>query len=50
LQEVLSGQLENSELVLIVSGSAENAQRVVLKGPGRTQNPMKLKITYTIFD
>ncbi len=50
LQEVLSGQLENSDLVLIVSGSAENAQRVVLRGPGRTENPMKLEIIYTLFN
>lgn len=50
LQEVLSGQLENSDLILIVSGSAENAQRVVLRGPGRTENPMKLEIIYTLFD
>lgn len=50
LQEVLSGNIENNELILIISGSAENAERVVLKGPGRSDNPMKLKITYTVFD
>jgi len=49
-QGVLDGNLDNNELVLVVSGSAENAERVVLKGPGRAENPMKLKIIYTTFN
>lgn len=49
LQEVIDGKIENGDLVLVVSGSAENAQRVVLSGPGRQENPMKLEIRYTRF-
>lgn len=50
LQEVLSGNIQNNELVLMVSGSAENAERVVLRGPGRSEKPMKLKIRYSVFN
>ena len=50
LQEVIDGKLENADLVLLISGSAENAQRVVLRGPGRQENPMKLEIRYTQFN
>jgi|LSQX01.1.fsa_nt_gb hypothetical protein len=50
LQEVIDGKLENADLVLLISGSAENAQRVVLRGPGRQENPMKLEIRYSQFN
>lgn len=50
VQEVLSGALENNDLILLISGGAENAERIVLKGPGRTNNPMRLKIRYSIFN
>lgn len=50
IQEVIDGKLENADLVLLISGSAENAQRVVLRGPGRQENPMKLEIRYTQFN
>jgi hypothetical protein len=50
IQEVLSGALENNDLILLISGGAENAERIVLKGPGRSENPMRLKIRYTIFN
>jgi hypothetical protein len=50
IQEVLSGALENNDLILLISGGAENAERIVLKGPGRSENPMRLKIRYTVFN
>lgn len=50
VQEVLSGKTDNVDLLLFVSGSAENAQRIVLRSPGRKENPMKLRIRYSVFN
>jgi hypothetical protein len=50
LQRVLNGELANNGLTLVVSGAAENAERIVLRGPGRAENAMRLELIYTIFD
>lgn len=50
LQSLLDGKIEDDGLVLVISGSAESAERVVLKGPGVATNSMRLEIVYTIFD
>lgn len=50
IQQVLNGEIPNNGLVLVISGAAESAQRVVLKGPGRTSNPMRLELIYTVFE
>ncbi len=46
LQNVIEDANQNTPLYLRVSGSAQNAGRVVLKGPGREQ-PLRLEIRYT---
>jgi hypothetical protein len=46
LQMILDNPNLNTPLYVRVSGSSQNAGRVVLKGPGRV-NPMKLEIRYT---
>lgn len=50
VQEVLSGRIENDDLVLFISGSADNAERIVLRSPGRKENPMRMRIRYSIFN
>ncbi len=49
-QQLLDGTLPNDGLALVVAGAAENASRVVVHGPGRTDNPMRLIIYYSVFD
>ncbi len=50
IQGVIDGLRPNEELAAVVVGSSENMSRVVLKGPGRVENPMHLMIYYTEFD
>ncbi len=50
IQEVMDGARPNEKLAVVVVGSAANMSRVVLKGPGRAENPMHLMIYYTEFD
>ncbi len=50
VQELLDGYYPNNGLALIVSGSSDNMSRVVLHGPGRKENPMRLVIHYSVFD
>ncbi len=46
LQSILDDPSKITPLYLRVSGSFQNAGRIVLKGPGR-QNPLRLEIHYT---
>lgn len=48
LQRLLDGREEDHGLVLVVSGSADGAERIVINGPGVRSNPMRLEIIYTI--
>lgn len=50
LQQVLNGEINNNGLTLVVAGAAENAQRVVLHGPGRAEDPLRLELIYSIFE
>lgn len=50
VQMILDESVPDNGLALEVLSSADNAGRVVLHGPGRTVNPMKIKIIYTAFD
>lgn len=50
IQQVIDGKITNNGIAIVVGGGAENAARVVLHGPGRTNKPMKLEIIYTVFD
>ncbi len=50
LQQVLDGVHPNDGLALVVAGASEDMSRVVLHGPGRTENPMRLVIYYSVFD
>ncbi len=50
VQGVIDGIKPNEKLAVVVVGSSENMSRVVLKGPGRADNPMHLMIYYTEFD
>lgn len=50
IQQLIDDEdMENRPMYLRVSGSIENAERVVLKGPGRTgeKNRMRLEIRYS---
>ena len=50
LQQVLDGVHPNDGLALVVAGASEDMSRVVLHGPGRAENPMRLVIYYSVFD
>ncbi len=50
VQQVMDGEVSNDKLALVVVGSADNMSRVVLRGPGRTDNPMRIMIYYTEFE
>lgn len=49
LQSLIDGKEDDHGLVLLVSGSADGAERVVLLGPGVNSNRMRLEILYTTF-
>jgi len=48
LQNLITGEIENYGLYLMVSGSSVRGNRVVLNGPGNSSSKMNLDITYTI--
>ncbi len=50
LQDLIDGVQDDQGLALVVDGASEDASRVVLHGPGRSENPMRLVIHYTVFD
>lgn len=50
LQFVLQGDYPNDGLALLVAGASVDMSRVVLHGPGRTKEPVRLKIYYSVFD
>ena len=50
VQQVMDGHTQNDKLVMVVTGSSDNMGRVVLHGPGRTDNPMRILIYYTEFE
>ncbi|MFO7977381.1 MAG: DUF4270 domain-containing protein [Bacteroidales bacterium] len=50
LQQVLNGNISNNGLSLVIGGAAENAQRVVLHGPGRDEDPLRLELIYSVFE
>ena len=47
LQELVSGEHENSEIFIYPALRAERPQRVAVFGPGHSQHPIKLYVTYT---
>ncbi len=49
-QQLLDGHFTNEELALLVGGLTDDMSRVVLHGPGRVDNPMRLVIYYSVFD
>lgn len=49
-QEIVEDLDSNFGMVLVISESYNNAYRVVLNGSGRTDNPLRLKLKYTILD
>jgi len=49
-QELINDPASNYGMVLVITESHSNAQRVVLKGPGRQDNPLRLELKYTILD
>ncbi len=49
-QQVMDGVHNNDGLALIAGGSAQDMSRVVLNGPGRVNNPMRLVIYYSVFE
>ncbi len=50
LQLVLEGYYPNDGLALLVAGASVDMSRIVLHGPGRTEDPVRLNIYYSVFD
>lgn len=50
VQDLMDGRFENEGLTVVSAGVSERATRVVLRGPGRQENPMRLVIYYTVFN
>lgn len=50
VQKVLTGEIDNNGLYLIISGGAVNANRLVLNGPGNPYGKLKLFIKVTEVD
>lgn len=47
VQKLINGEIQDNGLYLMISGSAVNATRVVINGGKKTDNPLKLNITYS---
>ena len=47
LQELVDGEHDNAEIFLFPAIRAERPQRVVLFGPGHSEHPARLFVTYT---
>ncbi|MFP4691614.1 MAG: hypothetical protein ACLFMU_06845, partial [Bacteroidales bacterium] len=50
VQDLMNGVYENRGLTIVASDVSEGASRVVLRGPGRQENPMRMVIYYTVFN
>lgn len=50
IQKILTGEIENYGMKLVVNGSAVQGNRVVLAGPDASTRAMKLKLIYTDVD
>ncbi len=50
VQQIMTGEIENNGLYLIISGGAVNANRIVLNGPGNPYGKLKLFIKVTEVD
>lgn len=49
-QKLIDGDYPNDGLALVTARRQEVAGRVVLHGPGRTENPLRLEVFYSIFE
>ena len=49
-QKLIDGDHPNTGLSMLIAGEHERMSRVVLHGPGRTEEPMQLVLYYTVFD
>lgn len=49
-QELLEDPESNYGMMLVIAESHSNANRVILKGPGRGENPLRLELIYTVLD
>lgn len=49
-QQLIDGEHENEGLALINARNHDRPGRVVLHGPGRKENPMRLVIYYSVFE
>ncbi|MCC6938013.1 MAG: DUF4270 family protein [Flavobacteriales bacterium] len=47
IQQLLNGTLENTGVEVIPGSGGVSANRVILSGPGATETPMRLKLTFT---
>lgn len=50
IQQLITGDIDNNGLYLIISGGAVNANRIVLNGPKNPYGKMKLFVKYTVVD
>ncbi len=49
-QKLIDGDYQNDGLALLTARRQEMPGRVVLHGPGRTENPLRLEVFYTVFE
>jgi len=49
-QQLIDGQYPNHGMAIVSSRSHDKPGRVVLHGPGRTEDPMKLVLYYSVFE
>lgn len=49
-QKLVDGEYPNTGLSILISRGHERMSRVVLHGPGRTEEPMQLVLYYSVFD
>lgn len=49
VQGLINQSYENNGLTMVVGGSGVTANRVVLRGPGATEKPMTLRLTFTTY-
>jgi hypothetical protein len=50
IQSVVNGVYPTSRFIIRGANPIENAHRIVLKGPGRTEDNMRIEITYSVFN
>ncbi len=50
VQSIINGSFDTGQIVIRANNPMENAHRVALKGPGRTDENIRLELIYSVFD